>query len=101
MPSVAVDNVAFDNGTIAAYRFIMQRNEDIAMPRHPSHESEEGGRWFGLLRHAQTKVERAERERDQLARDAAQHGLSARSLGEALNIDPATAWRRYARRSAT
>jgi hypothetical protein len=67
------------------------------MPRRPSHATEEGSRWFGLLRKAQTKVERAEHERDQLARDAIEHGLSAHSLGAALKINPATAWRRYAR----
>jgi hypothetical protein len=67
------------------------------MPRHPSHENEEGRRVFGALRSAQTKVERAERDRDQLAREAFERGLSARSVGTALNIDPATAWRRYAR----
>jgi DNA invertase Pin-like site-specific DNA recombinase len=67
------------------------------MPRQPSHESSEGRRWFGALRKAQTKVERAERDRDELAREAFEHGLSARSVATALNIDAATAWRRYAR----
>jgi hypothetical protein len=68
------------------------------MPRHPSHDSEQGRRWFGDLREAQTKVERAENARDELARQAFANGLSARSVGTALNIDPATAWRRYARK---
>jgi hypothetical protein len=68
------------------------------MPRRQSHDSEEGRRWFGLLRKAQSAVERAEHERDRLAREAINHGLSAHSLGAALNINPATAWRRYARK---
>jgi hypothetical protein len=79
----------------------MQRNEDARMPRHPSHENEEGRRWFGALRKAQTKVERAAHERDELAREAFEHGLSARSVGAALSIDPVTAWRRYASRRTT
>ena len=68
------------------------------MPRRPSHDSEDGRRLFAALQGAQRRVEQAERRRDDLARDAVQRGLSAHSLAAALNIDPATAWRRYARR---
>lgn len=71
------------------------------MSRRPSHDSAEGRRLFQALNRAQKAVERAEKRRDDLAREAAREGLSARSLGEALKIDPATAWRRYAKRAAS
>ena len=68
------------------------------MPRRPSHDSEDGRRMFAALQAAQRRVEQAERKRDDLAREAVQRGgLSAHSLAAALKIDPATAWRRYAR----
>jgi hypothetical protein len=65
------------------------------MPRRPSHDSDDGRRMFAALQTAQRRVEQAERKRDDLARDAVRHGLSAHSVAEALKIDPATAWRRY------
>jgi hypothetical protein len=73
----------------------MQQNE-VVMPRRASHASKDGQRWFRALETAQRKVERAEWKRNELARQALEHGLSAHSVAEALNIDPATAWRRYA-----
>lgn len=76
----------------------MQQNEVAEMPRRPSHDSEDGRRLFAALEAAQRRVEHAEQKRDDLARHAAERGLSAHSLAAALKIDPATAWRRYARR---
>lgn len=67
------------------------------MPRRPSHDSEDGRRLFAALQSAQRRVEQAEQKRDDLALDAVERGLSAHSLGAALKIDPATAWRKYAR----
>jgi hypothetical protein len=75
----------------------MQRN-GVIVPRRPSHETvPDGARWVHRLAAAQRRVDKATGERDQLARDALEHGLSVHSVAEAIKVDPATAWRRYAR----
>ena len=64
--------------------------------RPPGHEVDQAKRvWYDALKRAQVKLERAERERDDTARRAIEHGLSVYSVGEVLRVDPKTAWRRY------
>jgi hypothetical protein len=81
---------------MSLYHCTVQQIEDL-MPRRPSHDSAEGKRLFEAVSRAQRAVERAEERRDERAREAIEGGLSAHSVAAALKIDPATAWRRYAR----
>lgn len=72
------------------------------MPRRPSHETSATGRHlFDALRRAQQRLERAEQDRDERAREAVDGGLSARSVASAIGVDVAVAWRRYFRRTQT
>lgn len=65
------------------------------MPRLPGHVTSEGQLWFAELARAHREVMEAERRRDELARQALDHGLGVRGVAKALRIDKATASRRY------
>jgi hypothetical protein len=51
--------------------------------------------WYEAVARAQRDVEDAERRRDELVRQALEHGLGVRSAARALGIDKATVSRRY------
>ena len=63
--------------------------------RPAGHKTPEGRRWYSRLVRARKRVEHAERERDQLAREALRAGVGARGIAEALLIDKSTVSRRY------
>ncbi|MGH2890157.1 MAG: hypothetical protein ACRDNJ_11065 [Solirubrobacteraceae bacterium] len=68
------------------------------MPRRPSHETDPAhGRLYQALRRAQQRLDHAQRDRDERAREAVDGGLSARSVASAVGTDAATAWRRWFR----
>lgn len=65
------------------------------MVRPAGDATQEGKQWFVKLERAQLQVERAERRRDELVREALSHGLGVRAVAKALRIDKATVSRRY------
>ncbi|PZS15172.1 MAG: hypothetical protein DLM64_00285 [Solirubrobacterales bacterium] len=71
------------------------------MPRLPGHVTSEGQRWFAELYRRQLAVDAAVGERDELARQALEHGLGIRGVAKALRIDKTTAQRRYGGRDAS
>jgi hypothetical protein len=68
------------------------------MARPKGHETPEGRLWFDRLKRAQRKVEEAERQRDELVREALSRGLGVRAAAKALGINMATVSRRYSQR---
>ncbi len=65
------------------------------MARPSGDSTPEGQRWYDRVARAQRKVEDAERQRDEVVRDALEHGLGVRGVAKALDIDKATVSRRY------
>jgi len=64
--------------------------------RTASHKTPAGRRWYAKLVRARRAVERAEQQRDQLAREALATGeIGVRGVAEALEIDKGSASRRY------
>ncbi|MGH2913529.1 MAG: hypothetical protein ACRDMX_00915 [Solirubrobacteraceae bacterium] len=70
------------------------------MVRTPGHLTPRGREWHARLQAAQAAVERAERARDELAREALEHGLGVRGAALALGVDKGTIMRRYRQRRA-
>jgi hypothetical protein len=68
-------------------------------PRLSGSATPEGSLWFNKLARARRKLESAERERDEIAREALKHGLGIRGVAEALGVDKTTAQRRYGGRT--
>jgi hypothetical protein len=65
--------------------------------RIAGHMSAHGQRWLARLERARTAVERAEVQRDELARQALAAGVGVRGVALGLGIDKATVSRRYGR----
>jgi len=65
------------------------------MQRPAGYVTAEGRHWFVRLARAQRTVEKAERARDEIAREALAHGLGVRGAALALGIDKGTVSRRY------
>ncbi len=65
------------------------------MPRRSGTATPDGQRWLSRLRQAQGRVEVAQRRRDELARQALEHGVGVRGVAEVLGIDKSTVSRRY------
>ena len=65
--------------------------------RTAGHRTAEGRRWYARLVQARRAVERAEQQRDELAREALRAGVGVRGVGESLGIDKGTVSRRYGR----
>jgi hypothetical protein len=69
------------------------------MQRIAGHLTTTGQRWYTKLSRAQRMVEQAERQRDELAREALVNGVGVRGVALALSVDKATVSRRYGRGS--
>jgi hypothetical protein len=65
------------------------------MPRPRGDTTPQGQHWLDQLVRAQQRLDEAERERDELVRQALEHGLGVRGVASALRIDKGTVSRRY------
>lgn len=63
--------------------------------RTPGHKTPQGRRWYAKLVQAQRAVERAESQRDELARQALREGVGVRGVAQSLGVDKGTVSRRY------
>jgi hypothetical protein len=69
----------------------------VMTPRGTSEDAKERRKWIARLQAARLAVDDAERERDELVRQAQAAGLSVRAIASALGVDKGTVSRRYPR----